>query len=151
MAQVSDILIRKDNKWHSMRGSMILINGEWKTFKEGCGIYHNGTWHTLKRSNITVDIYISLSVAENREGIQCWHLTVSATPDVITTGECDITIEGSISMSDTAVYNINLTTTIESERIDTHIPYTEGIEPSHIDVGVSFSNDSYHLGTLHIL
>ena len=113
MAQVSDILIRKDNRWHSIRGSMILINGEWKTFKEGCGIYHNGTWHTLKNSSVAVDVYIS--------------------------------------MSDTAVYNINLTTTIESERIDTHIPYTEGIEPSHIDVGVSFSNDSYHLGTLHIL
>ena len=151
MAQVSDILIKKDDKWHSMRGSMIQVSGTWREFKDGCGVYHGGEWHTLKSDSVTVDVYISIAAAINREGLYSWHLTVNSSPDVITTGECDITIEGSIFMSDTAVYNINLTTTIDNEQIDTHIPHIDGIEPSGINLGVSFSNDTYRLGTLHIL
>ena len=120
-----------------------MTGGTWREFKTGFGIYHNGQWNVIKATAITVDVYISLSVAENREGTLSWHIVVSSSPDVLTMGDSD--------MSDTATYNILLTATQDSQNIDTHIPYSEGVEPSSVQLGATFTSSLYSIGEIHIL
>ena len=151
MREVKDILINKQGKWHSLKNSMIMTGSTWREFKTGSGIYHNGQWNVIKATAITVDVYISLSVAENREGTLSWHIVVSSSPDVLTMGDSNIVIEGTIFMSDTATYNILLTATQDSQNIDTHIPYSEGTEPSSVQLGATFTSSLYSIGEIHIL
>lgn len=141
--QVSDIKVYRNGSWHSLRGQKIYANGAWREFKSGCGVYKGGVWYTLipTSSTTSVVVYVAPTVAEDKDGNMTWHFTVSSDPDVLS--ESDITVEGSVTMSDTGVYNISLTATADEYSVDTGIPYAEDVTIERVDLSAAASNENY--------
>lgn len=142
---VSDIKVYKDGAWHSLRGQKVRYGNEWKTFTDGCGVRADNQWYVLASTSIGVVVYVSPSVAENKDGEIYWHLTIGTEPDVLSSYLSDVTITGTIMMSDTSTYTIEVTATGDTPSVNTGIPYVEGIVIQSVELGATLSNSNYYV------
>ena len=139
--RVSDIKIYRSGRWHSMTNTRYYVNGAWHSFKSGDKIYHNGEWYEVAP---VVAVYITPMVAENKDGEPYWFFTISTDPDILM--DSDVTIQGSVTMSDTGAYNVDITATADQWSVNTGIPYVEGVTITRTDLTATFSNTSYIVG-----
>jgi hypothetical protein len=139
--KVSDIRVYRYGQWHTMVNSRVYDGTAWRTFKSGDKIFHNGEWYEVAP---VVAVYISPTVAENKDGERYWFFTISTDPDILM--DSDVTIQGSVTMSDTGAYNIDTTATADQWSVNTGIPYVEGVTITRTDLTATFSNSSYIVG-----
>ena len=140
--EVSDIRVLRFGTWHTMVHTRVFDGTDWRIFKKGDGIFHNGEWYVVS-SKETIVVYLSPSVRENKDGVMTWYITVAAEPDVLLTYEAEISVEMTISMSDGNVYNVSGTADGENQYIDTSIPYVEGVDISNLQATATSSNENY--------
>lgn len=143
MPNVSDIKIFKDGQWLSLRGQKVYAGKAWREFKTGCGVRYNGQWHTLSATSVDIVVYLSPSVRENKDGVMTWHITVGTEPDVLSTYEAEISVEMTITMSDSNVYYRGGSVDGYNQYIDTSIPFVEGVDISNIQATATSSNENY--------
>lgn len=141
--EVSEIYVAISGSWKAMRGQSVAQGGVLCTVGIGSGVAYGGNWCVLKTLAQPVTVYVSPMVTDSGNGLT-WHLTVSADPDIIGTGT-SIAISGYMTMSDTSVYQIDITATLENPSVDTGIPYAEGIEVVGGQIGASFTAAGYYL------
>lgn len=141
--KVKDIKIYRSGRWHPMTNTRYYVNGAWKPFKAGDSIYHKGEWYEIAP---VVAVYISPTVAENKDGERFWFFTIGTDPDILM--ESEVTIEGSVTMSDTGAYNVSVTATADEWSVNTGIPYVEGVTITRTDLTATFSNTSYIVGDI---
>ena len=123
--EANDICIAAGGAWKTLRGQAAASGGVLRTAGVGSGVAYNGNWCVLKTLAIPVIVYVSPMVVDSGDG-PTWRLTVSSTPDIISM--TNISISGYIAFSDTAVYEVSGTATLDNQSIDTGIDYVEGIE-----------------------
>ena len=143
MPNVNDIKIFKNGQWHTMVNSRVYDGTAWRVFKSGDKVFHNGEWYEIAP---VVAVYISPMVAENKDGERFWFFTIGTDPDILM--ESEVTIEGSVTMSDTGAYNVSVTATADEWSVNTAIPYVEGVTISRTDLTATFSNTSYIVGDI---
>lgn len=139
--RVSDIKIYRSGRWHPMTNTRYYVNGAWRTFKSGDKIFHNGEWYEVAP---VVAVYISPTVADNKDGELYWFFTIGTNPDILI--DSDVTIQGSVTMSDTGAYNVDVTANGDEWSVNTGIPYVEGVTIDRADLTATFSNTSYIVG-----
>ena len=140
--EVKDIKIYRSGRWHPMTNTRYFVNGAWKPFKAGDSIYHNGEWYTLT-TKVSIVVYLSPSVRENKDGAMTWHITVGSEPDVLLTYETEISVDMTITMSNGNVYYVSGTADGDNQYIDTSIPYVDGADISNLQATATSSNANY--------
>lgn len=140
--EAADIKIYRSGRWHSMTNTRYYVNGAWRPFKKGDGIFHNGEWYVVTTKE-TIVVYLSPSVRENKDGVMTWHITVGTEPDVLSSYEAEISVEMTITMSDGNVYYIGGSVDGDNQYIDTSIPYVEGVDISNLQATATSSNANY--------
>ena len=141
MPNVNDIKIFKNGQWLSLRGQKVYTGNAWRVFKAGDKVFHNGEWYEIAP---VVAVYISPTVAENKDGERFWFFTIGTDPDILM--ESEVTIEGSVTMSDTGAYNVSVTANGDEYSVNTGIPYVEGVTIERTNLTATFSNTSYIVG-----
>ena len=139
--KVSDIRVYRYGQWHTMVNSRVFDGTAWRIFKQGDGVFHNGEWYEIAP---VVAVYISPTVAENKDGERFWFFTIGTDPDILM--ESEVTIEGSVTMSDTGAYNVSVTANGDEWSVNTGIPYVEGVTIERTNLTATFSNTSYIVG-----
>lgn len=139
--KVSDIKVYRYGQWHTMVNSRVYDGTAWRVFKAGDKVFHNGEWYEIAP---VVAVYISPTVAENKDGELYWFFTIGTDPDILM--DSDVTIQGSVTMSDTGAYNVDVTATADQWSVNTGIPYVEGVTITRTDLTATFSNISYIVG-----
>lgn len=143
--EVSDIRVLRYGTWHTMVHTRVFDGIDWRIFKKGDGIFHNGEWYVVTtKETIVVRLTPSMRVME--DGVMMWRITVATEPEVLSTYEAEISAEMTISMSDGNVYYVSGTADGENQYIDTSIPYVEGVDISNIQATATSSNENYKVG-----
>lgn len=145
MEKASDILIRKNGSWHSLRGAKVRSAGEWKSFGEGCGVFRSGKWYVLGSLSTAVTVYISFSVAEEEDGSMFWRITAGTEPDVLSSYLSDVYVEGTVMTSDSSTYSVSLTFSGEETSLSTGIPYREGVDILSHSLSAGAVTEGYHV------
>lgn len=140
--EVSDIRVLRFGTWHTMVHTRVFDGTDWRIFKKGDGIFHNGEWYVVTTKE-TIVVYLSPSVRENKDGVMTWHITVGTEPDVLSTYEAEISVEMTITMSDGNVYYTGGSVDGDNQYIDTSIPYVEGVDISNLQATATSSNANY--------
>ena len=143
IVEVNEIYTAVGGAWKAMRGQAVAQSGALRTVGVGSGVAYGGNWCVLKTLAQPVTVYVSPMVTDSGNG-QTWRLTVSAQPDIISTGT-SIAISGYITMSDTSVYEVSGTATPENPSVDTGIAYADDIEVVGGQIGASFTAAGYYL------
>ena len=141
--KVSDIRVYRYGQWHTLVNSRVFDGTAWRIFKQGDGVFYKGEWYVVSQA---VSVYISPTVAENKDGELYWFFTISTDPDIISTYDSEVTIDGSVTMSDTGAYNVSVTANGDEWSVNTGIPYVEGVTIERTDLTATFSNTSYIVG-----
>ena len=139
--KVSDIRVYRYGQWHTMVNSRVYDGTAWRIFKGGDKVFHNGEWYEIAP---VVAVYISPTVAENKDGERFWFFTIGTDPDILM--ESEVTVEGSVTMSDTGAYNVSVTANGDEWSVNTGIPYVEGVTIERTDLTATFSNTSFIVG-----
>lgn len=69
--ETNEILLYKDNVWHSLRDNKIYANNGWQNMGAGSGVFNedNHTWYVLSTlyNNVLIDVPLNSSATSSRE------------------------------------------------------------------------------------